>query len=125
MLLDSNNFNFIEKFMHSALFENLTFFDMQEELKSYFGNLYYLILQTLSKPNAKMDLLNVLFSKEKIVNYFNLVIINNEISSFYKRNLISNFDLLVKEIIKNLDSNISEEYKQLSQYLNYLSEKLL
>jgi len=31
----------------------------------------------------------------------------------------------VKEIIKNLDSNISEEYKQLSQYLNYLSEKLL
>jgi len=129
MLLDSNKFIFIENFLLSDLFNNLTFFDDQEALKSFFGNLYFVIFQTLSKPNAKFDLLEMLFGKEKVVNYFDSIIANTEISSVYRMNLLMNFDLLVKEISKNFDTENLEEYTNLFPmlfgYLNDLNEKII
>lgn len=129
MLLDTNNFNYVEKFLLSDLFKNLIFFEDHEEHKILFGNLYYVIFQTLSKPNAKFDLLEILFNKENIINYFDSIISNTDISSAYRMNLLMNFDLLVKEISKNFDSNNIEEYidlfPMLFSYLNELNDKII
>lgn len=127
MLLDSNNFKFLDSFMLSDLFENLIFFDEQEKLKSFFGNLYFFIFQMLSKPNAKFYYLELLFSKEKIINYFNFMI-NDSSSSVHRMNLIMNFDLLLKEITQNLDSDKLEDSAydcpKLFDFLNNLNEKI-
>lgn len=130
MLLDSNNSAYIHKFLVSDLFANLTFFDAQPELQAFFGSLYYVLFQTLTKPSAKFDLLDLLFSKEKITNYFDSILNNSEVSSVYRLNLLVNFDLLVKEIGKAaFDSEeteiCAERYPKLFGFLNALNEKLV
>lgn len=128
ILLDSNNFAFIEKFLHSDLFKNLASFDDKEDLKTFFGNLYYVIFQTIIKPSPRFELLETLFSEKRVVSHFEFVLINSQVSSVYRLNLLMNFDLLVKEIGKNFDSDSLEEYANLFPrlfgYLNDLSEKV-